>query len=181
MNGHGVRFKEKLTPYIRGQPGGVLSNIRNNNLKPIIMLLICLLILVAIMKGKDFKPLMEKLKNIDWKRRCQEAWEEIKNFGNTVKREACEKCLQAWYVLNNPDTPKLDKILIYAAIFYTMSSKNFIPFAEFGFLGLLDECAAINFVINRIDKNITPAIKLKAKEKVEEWFGPEYTVRETGE
>ena len=52
-----------------------------------------------------------------------------------------------------------------------------IPFVKFKGLGLLDEGAAIAFVINRISKNITPAIELKAKGKVEEWFGTEYSVK----
>lgn len=141
------------------------------------MLLICLLILAAVMKGLDFRPLLDKVKNIDWKARCHEAWENIKTKGNTIKREACEKCLQAWYVLDDPNTPKLDKILIYAAIIYTVSLRDIIPFAKFGGLGLIDDGAAIASVINRIGKNITPAIELKAKEKVDEWFGPEYSVK----
>ena len=144
------------------------------------MLLICLLILAAVMNGLDFKPHLEKLKNIDWKARCQEAWEKIKKYGNTLKRETCEKCLQAWYVLDDPKTPKLDKILIYAAIIYTVSLRDIIPFVKFGGIGLIDDGAAIAFVINRIGKNITPAIELKAKEKVEEWFGPEYSIKGSG-
>lgn len=144
------------------------------------MLLICLLILAAVMKGLDFGPLLDKVKNIDWKARCHEAWENIKKYGNTLKRELCEKCLQAWYVLDDAKTPKLDKILIYAAIIYTVSPWSIIPFVKFKGLGLLDEGAAIAFVINRIGKNITPAIELRAKEKVEEWFGPEYSIKGSG-
>lgn len=82
-------------------------------------------------------------------------WENIKKFGNTVKREACEKCLQAWYVLDDPKTPKLDKILIYAAIIYTVSRRDIIPFAKFGSLGLADDGVAIAFVIKRINKDRT--------------------------
>lgn len=141
------------------------------------MLIICVLILAYMMIRKNIEPLLEKVKNIDWKERCREAWENIKEFGDTVKRDACEKCLQAWYVLNDPNTPKLDKILIYAAIIYTVSRRDIIPFAKFGGLGLVDDGAAIAFVIKRIGKNITPAIELKAKEKMEEWFGPDYSVK----
>lgn len=141
------------------------------------MLIICVLILAYMMVGKNIEPLLEKVKNIDWKERCREAWENIKKFGNTVKREACEKCLQAWYVLDDPKTPMLDKVLIYAAIIYTVSPWSVIPFVKFRVFGALDELAAINFVIKRIGKNITPAIELKAKEKMEEWFGPDYSVK----
>ena len=126
------------------------------------MLIICVLILAYMMVGKNIEPLLEKVKNIDWKERC---------------REACEKCLQAWYVLDDPKTPMLDKVLIYAAIIYTVSPWSVIPFVKFRIFGALDELAAINFVIKRISKNITPAIELKAKEKMEEWFGPDYSVK----
>lgn len=142
------------------------------------MLIICVLILVAIMNNWNFEPLLEKVKNIDWAKRCKEARKEIKKKGNTIKREWCEKCIQAWYVLGDPKTPNLDKILIYAAIIYTVSPWSIIPFVKFRMLGLLDEGAAINFVINRLGKNITPAIRLKAKETIAEWFGPEYSVEE---
>ena len=61
------------------------------------MLIICVLILAYMMAGKNIEPLLEKVKNIDWKELCREAWENIKKFGNTVKREACDKFSQNNY------------------------------------------------------------------------------------
>lgn len=41
---------------------------------------ICLLILVYTILGKDIKPLLEKLKNVDWKGICDKTWAVIKEL-----------------------------------------------------------------------------------------------------
>ena len=45
----------------------------------------------------------------------------------------------------------------------------------YGIFGVLDEFVAINFVINRVSKRITPDIENKVKSTLDEWFGPEYS------
>ena len=143
------------------------------------MLIICILILVAMIQGKSIEPLLEKIKNIDWKGYCNKAWEKIKEYSKQIGRSTCEKCLTAWYVLDDANTSTLDKALIYGAIIYTVSPWSIIPSVKFRVLGLLDEVIAINFVINRIRKNITLDIENKVKNTLEEWFGPEHTLAES--
>ncbi len=51
-----------------------------NNLKLLVMIVtICLLILVYTILGKDIKPLLERLKNVDWKGYCDKMTPAIEN------------------------------------------------------------------------------------------------------
>lgn len=107
------------------------------------ILTICLLILVYTILGKDVKPLLEKLKNVDWKRYCHKAWIKIRS---------------------------------YAAIIYTVVPTSFIPARLYRFRGLLDEGAAIFFVVNKVRDKMTPAIGNKVQDILDEWFDPKYSV-----
>ena len=148
-----------------------------NNLKLLVMILtICLLILVYTILGKDIKPLLERLKNVDWKGYCDKAWTEIKAYAKKGGRIMCEPLLKLWFVLDDPRTTTWEKAMIYAAIIYTVSPMSFIPAYLYRFLGILDEGAAIFYVINKVRNKMTPAIENKVKDVLDEWFGPEYSV-----
>lgn len=136
----------------------------------------CLLILVYTFLGKDIKHLLEKLKNVDWKGYCDNVWSAIKKYAKKGGRIGCEPLLKLWFVLDDPKTSTWEKAMIYAAIIYTVSPMNIIPAYLYKFLGILDEGAAILFVINKVRNKMTPAIENKVKDVLEEWFGPEYTV-----
>ena len=41
---------------------------------------------------------------------------------------------------------------------------------------MLDEGAAIFYVINKVRNKMTQAIENKVKDVLDEWFGPEYSV-----
>lgn len=139
---------------------------------------ICLLILVYTILGKDVKPLIKRLKNIDWKGYCDKAWSAIKEYAKKGGRIACEPLLKLWFVLNDPRTTTWEKAMIYAAILYTVTTIDIIPARIYRFLGLLDEGAAVFYVINKVNKKMTPAIENKVKDVLDEWFGPEYLVRD---
>lgn len=139
---------------------------------------ICLLILVYTILGKDVKPLIKRLKNIDWKGYCDKAWSAIKEYAKKGGRIACEPLLKLWFVLNDPRTTTWEMAMIYAAILYTVTTIDIIPARIYRFLGLLDEGAAVFYVINKVNKKMTPAIENKVKDVLDEWFGPEYLVRD---
>ena len=137
---------------------------------------ICLLILVYSIQGKNVKPLLEKLKDINWKEYCDKAWSAIKEYAKKGGRLACEPLLKLWFVLDDPRTSTWEKALIYAAIIYTLSPISFIPAYLYRFLGILDEGAAIFYVIKKVRDKMTPAIEMNVKDVLDEWFGPEYSV-----
>lgn len=137
---------------------------------------ICLLILIYSITGKSIKPLLEKLKNIDWKGHCDKAFEAIKEHAKKAGRFACEPLLKLWYVLEDPKTTTWEKAIIYAAIIYTVSPVSVLPSYLYKLLGILDEGFAILFVVKKVRDKMTPAIENKVQDTLEEWFGPEYTV-----
>ena len=68
--------------------------------------------------------------------------------------------------------------MIYAAILYTVTTIDIVPARIYRFLGLLDDGAAVFYVINKVNKKMTPAIENRVKDVLDEWFGPEYSVRD---
>ena len=140
------------------------------------MITICLFILVYTIFGKDIKPLLKRLKKVDWKGISDKALASIKEYAKKGGRIACEPLLKLWFVLDDPATTTWEKAMIYAAIIYTVSPVSFIPTCIYQFLGLLDEGAAVLFVIKKVRDKMTPAIENKVKDVLDEWFGPEYSV-----
>lgn len=137
---------------------------------------ICLLILVYTMLGKDVKPLLDKLKNINWRLYWFKVIRPIKKYSKKVGRIACTPLLKLWFVLDDPKTTTWEKAMIYAAIIYTVSPMSIIPAYLYRFLGILDEGAAILYVINKVQDKMTPAIEIRVKFTLDNWFGPEYSV-----
>lgn len=137
---------------------------------------ICLLILVYTILGKDIKPLIERLKDVDWKGYCDKAWTAIKKYAKKGGRIACEPLLKLWFVLDDPRTTTWERAMIYAAIIYTVSPISAIPAALYRFLGILDEGAALFYVVKKVQDKMTPAIEAKVMDVLDEWFGPEYSV-----
>lgn len=137
---------------------------------------ICLLILINSILGKDVKSFLDKIKTVDWQRYRDKSWSKIKDYSKIIGRFPCEPILKLWFVLDDKETNTLDKALIYAAIIYIVAPISFIPSYLYKLLGILDEGAAIFFVIKKVNDKVTPAIENKVKEVLEEWFGPEYFI-----
>ena len=78
--------------------------------------------------------------------------------------------------MEDEKTSTLDRVLIYAAIIYTVLPMDLIPRVIYKFLGILDDGVAMLYVYKKIKDKITPAINLKVEETLNEWFGVEYVV-----
>lgn len=97
-------------------------------------------------------------------------FENIKNIGKTVGREAIRPALCLYYVLKSPDTPSSDKIMIVSALSYLILPVNLISAKSFSILGWLDEIAAIMLAYNKVKKHITPEIESEVENTLEKWF-----------
>ena len=126
--------------------------------------------------GKDVKPLVEKLKSVDWKSKADNVIGKIKEYAVKAGRVAVRPILQFYYVMSDAETTTMEKAMIYAAIIYAVSPISIIPSAVYHIFGILDEGAAILFVYNKVKDKITPSINLKVDDTIEEWFGPDYSV-----
>ena len=79
--------------------------------------------------------------------------------------------LTLYYTLTDPDTPTKYKAVIAGALGYMILPLDLVP--DFlPFAGLADDWAALIAAVTYVASAITPAIKARAREKTEEWFGP---------
>lgn len=139
------------------------------------LITISLLILAYLIIGKDIKPLLERVKNIDWRGKINALMDRLRPWALKAGRAATRPLLQFYYVMDDENTSTLDCVLIYAAIIYTISPVSLLPSAVYRFLGVLDEGAAILYVYNKVKDKITPEINVKVEDTLNAWFGPEYS------
>lgn len=132
--------------------------------------IICITILAYAIMGKDIKPMLEKVKNVDWRGKIAGLTDKIRNYAMRAGRVAAKPVLQLWYVLNDANTTSAEKALIYGAIVYTIMPASFIPRRLFGLFGVLDEGAAILYVYKKVKSKITPEIQAQVDATLDRWF-----------
>ena len=142
------------------------------------LITISLLILAYLIMGKDIKPLLERVKNIDWRGKINALMDKLRPWALKAGRVATRPILQFYFVMDDDNTSTLDRVLIYAAIIYTFLPMDLIPSAIYKFLGILDDGVAMLFVYKKIKDKITPEINAKVEDTLNEWFGAEYELVE---
>ena len=138
------------------------------------LITISLLILAYLIMGKDISGLHEKVKNIDWRGKINAIMDKLRPWALKAGRVATRPLLQFYYVMDDENTSTLDRVLIYAAIIYTIIPMDFLPRSVFKFLGILDDGVAMLYVYKKIKNKITPEINAKVENTLNEWFGVEY-------
>ena len=138
------------------------------------LITISLLILAYLVMGKDISGLLEKVKNIDWRGKINALMDKLRPWALKAGRVATRPLLQFYYVMDDDNTSTLDRVLIYAAIIYTIIPMDFLPRSVFKFLGVLDDGVAMLYVYKKIKDKITPEINAKVEATLNEWFGVEY-------
>lgn len=142
------------------------------------LITISLLILAYLIMGKDIKPLLERVKNVDWRGKINALMDKLRPWALRAGRVATRPLLQFYYVMDDENTSTLDRVLIYAAIVYTILPMDFIPSVIYKFLGILDDGVAMLYVYKKINDKITPEINAKVEDTLNEWFGVEYELVE---
>ena len=142
------------------------------------LITISLLILAYLIMGKDIKPLLERVKNIDWRGKINALMDKLRPWALKAGRVATRPILQFYFVMDDDNTSTLDRVLIYAAIIYTILPMDLIPSVIYKFLGVLDDGVAMLFVYKKIKDKITPEINAKVEDTLNEWFGVEYELVE---
>ena len=140
------------------------------------MTTICLLILAYYILGKDTSALRQRLRNVDWHSKISGLVDKVRPWALKAGRVAARPILQFYYVLQDEKTSNLDRILIYAAIAYTILPMDLVPRSVFKVLGILDDGVAVMYVYKKVKKNITPEINIKVENTLNEWFGVEYVM-----
>ena len=138
------------------------------------MTVICIMILAYLIMGKDISRLLDKVKNVDWRGKINALMDKLRPWALKAGRVATRPLLQFYYVMDDENTSTLDRVLIYAAIIYTILPIDFLPRAIYKFLGILDDGVAMLYVYKKIKTKITPKINAKVDDTLNEWFGVEY-------
>lgn len=136
--------------------------------------IICITILAYWIIGKDINSLLEKVKNYNWRRKINELYIRLMPYALKVGRTSTRPLLQFYYVMADEKTTTLDRVLIYAAIIYTISPVSLIPSSVYRLLGVLDEGATIFYVYKKIKDKISPEINAQVENTLNDWFGIEY-------
>lgn len=142
------------------------------------MTTICILILAYMMLGKDVKPLLKQVKDVNWRGKMNALMDKLRPWALKAGRTATRPLLQFYYVMNDDNTSTLERLLIYGAIAYTILPMDFVPSVVYKFLGILDDGVAMLYVYKKIKDRITPEINLKVEDTLMEWFGVEYELVE---
>lgn len=138
------------------------------------MTVICIMILAYLIMGKDISGLLDKVKNVDWRGKINALMDKLRPWALKAGRVATRPLLQFYYVMDDENTLTLDRVLIYAAIIYTILPIDFLSRAIYKFLGILDDGVAMLYVYKKIKTKITPKINAKVDDTLNEWFGVEY-------
>ena len=143
------------------------------------LITIAILILAYSIMGKDIKPLLKRVKEIDWRGKINALMDKLRPWALKAGRVTTRPLLQFYYVLEDDSTSTVDRLLIYGAIIYTILPMDLLPRAVFKFLGILDDGMAVLYVYKKIKNKLTPEINAKVDNTLNEWFGVEYeTVEE---
>ena len=142
------------------------------------MTVICIMILAYLIMGKDISGLLDKVKNVDWRGKINALMDKLRPWALKAGRVTTRPLLQFYYVMDDDNTSTLDRVLIYAAIIYTIIPMDFLPRSVFKFLGVLDDGVAMLYVYKKIKDKITPEINRKVEDTLNEWFGVEYELVE---
>ena len=142
------------------------------------MTVICIMILAYLIMGKDISGLLNKVKNVDWRGKINALMDKLRPWALKAGRAATRPLLQFYYVMDDENTSTLDRVLIYAAIIYTILPMDFLPRVIYKFIGVLDDGVAMLYVYKKIKTKITPKINAKVDDTLNEWFGVEYELVE---
>lgn len=129
-----------------------------------ILITTCILILACMVMGKDVKPLLERVKNVNWRGKINALMDKLRPWALKAGRVATRPLLQFYYVMDDDDTSTLDRVLIYAAIIYTILPMDFIPSVIYKFLGIIDDGVAILYIHEKIKDKITLEINAKVED-----------------
>lgn len=140
-----------------------------------LFLITAITILAYCIMGKDVSKMLEGINKYDLRGKINALMDKLRPWALKMGRVATRPLLQFYYVMEDDKTSTLDRVLIYAAIIYTVLPTDLIPRAAYRFLGVLDDGVAMLYVYKRIKDNITPAINAKVEATLNEWFGVEYT------
>jgi uncharacterized membrane protein YkvA (DUF1232 family) len=105
---------------------------------------------------------------------AEQVWQYITQYAAKAGREATRIVLESYYVVKSPNTPAIDKTIIIAALGYQLLPNDLMSKEKFGWLGFLDNGAALAFAYNRVQTRLTPQIENQVNTILDQWFGEDH-------
>lgn len=97
-------------------------------------------------------------------------WQKLGPRARGISRFALEKALYLFYAVQDPNTPKWARRVMYGALGYFILPLDAIPdFAPI--LGYSDDITVMMAALATVSYYITPEIKARAHQKIDAWFG----------
>ncbi|MBR1467906.1 MAG: DUF1232 domain-containing protein [Bacteroidaceae bacterium] len=124
------------------------------------------------MQENPITELSRFFKNIDYDRLINNAGltlDFIKRQAMTGSNETARIMLELYYVMVSENTSKFNKLIIGSALAYQFLPNDFLSKEDYGVLGYLDNATALYMAYKRIKKNITPEIRKKVDETLDNW------------
>lgn len=97
-------------------------------------------------------------------------WKKVKTVAKKAGIKTIYMVLLLHYVLKSPNVSIEDKAKIYGALGYFILPIDLIP-DYIPIVGYSDDVAALAYALHAVWKNVTPAIKQQAQQKLRSWFG----------
>lgn len=97
-------------------------------------------------------------------------WVKLKKFAKKAGSSVVYAVLLLYYTLQKPEVPAKAKAVIIGALGYFILPLDLIPDFVTG-VGYTDDLGALGFALFQVAMYIDDSIKLKAKDKLTEWFG----------
>ncbi|MFT8322963.1 MAG: YkvA family protein [Bacillus sp. (in: firmicutes)] len=98
-------------------------------------------------------------------------WDKLKKFGKKAGSSVVYAVLLLFYTLKKPEVPAKTKATIIGALGYFILPLDLIPDFAVG-IGYTDDLGALGIALIQVAMYIDDDIKTKAKEKLNDWFGP---------
>ena len=96
--------------------------------------------------------------------------ESIKKYAKKVGRVAARPLVTLYFVLDDDNSSETDKILILAALVYTVIPGDLIPFRKWGLLGWLDDGVSVAYAYKKMQRLITQQIRFDVERVLDQWF-----------
>ena len=97
-------------------------------------------------------------------------WKKIKKYSKTAGVKVVYAVLLLFYAMQDKSVSLKTKLSIAAALGYFILPTDAIPDLT-PILGFSDDFGVLLFALSQIASTITPEVKIKARQKLNEWFG----------
>jgi uncharacterized membrane protein YkvA (DUF1232 family) len=97
-------------------------------------------------------------------------WDKLFKYAKIAGWEVVERALQLHYAAQDPNTPAWAKTVIYGALGYFIFPGDAIP-DPIPVVGYADDLGVLAAAIATVALYITEDVKLKARQKMKDWFG----------